>query len=517
MRWVADRDHTNPAQIVAVLFHDEAREIYSKNEWDAVKGSTQRADAQSLPFRRVYVVPVKLCQSLVDPIPDDIGKETGARMHTFRPLAGHAYDLAKPVELVRTADDKRQEAADGGRGAARPRATAPSAEAGHAAAPADDAGGLPDNEAAGDDEATLTDSLVKNTVRSNEIAQIYDKFVSTTSPTRWLNVYKDLTMYHLTLPLQHAHTPYCGKAALGFCRFGFPHEAVERTEVKTAGERLRARTKQRYKVRRRADALYMGLYNPVILRRWRASMDLQVVESGHAVAQYIMGYVLKNETERDAMLRVQHLLATLPATSPVQAQTVYRLAYMAWQGRVTSTFEACHMLLGLPVVRCSRQFQWVHTGQPSTYSAYVPRQQVKDVLEDPEVADSPAAPAVLERYQAWRAAKVRDFDMSVEEQPPCVLLLVEGEDVAKVHVKPADLTLFDGSPVTPSARRVRRCCGSGPPSSLSRRTIRTRTRRRTTTRSCCCTTPGALSAATANSPRGSRMRIGKATRGPSSV
>jgi hypothetical protein len=118
---------------------------------------------------------------------------------------------------------------------------------------------------------------------------------------------------------------------------------VRRTRRKTARELWNTRSKNRFHVRRHEDAKMMGLFNPAILRRWRASMDLQVVESGHAVARYILGYVLKNDTERDAVARLQQLLAQMPALGKVDAQAVYRLAYMSTQGRVTSTFEACHL------------------------------------------------------------------------------------------------------------------------------------------------------------------------------
>ena len=442
-RWVACREDVNPARIVAVLFHGEAREICSDEEWLKVKERTQRRDPLKprRPFFRTYVVQVELCQALVDTIPYKIGKETSARMHIFRPLFDEPYRPSQLLRLVLPGGDAARGASTAA-GSNMEAVAATVAEDGSAGASVPPAlVGLP-QEDAGD----MTETIVSRAARQDDIPSIYDKYVWTTSPMRWLETYKDLTMYQLTQSLEHKHTPYCGKVALGYCRFGFPHEPIKRTVLKDARKRWAQKTKQRYMVRRREDAQFMGLYNPVILRRWRASMDLQVVESGHAVAHYILGYVLKNDTEREALLRVQHFLSTLPATSPVQAQTIYRLAYMTWQGRVTSTFEACHMLLGLPVVRCSRQFQWVHTGQPDAYSAYVPRRQEQAVLEDPEAADSPSAPAVLQRYEDWRAAQVAAYDNAAERPRPRSLhvrLLVEGETEAELHVPPTEVTLFD--------------------------------------------------------------------------
>ena len=84
----------------------------------------------------------------------------------------------------------------------------------------------------------------------------------------------------------------------------------------------------------------------------------------------MLGYIMKNDTARDAALRLQNAMSQ--AMEAPLRQTVYRLAYTSAQGRVTSTFEACHLLLGLPVVRMSREFQWVHTGMPETYTTFIP-------------------------------------------------------------------------------------------------------------------------------------------------
>ena len=127
-------------------------------------------------------------------------------------------------------------------------------------------------------------------------------------------------------------------------------------------------------------------------------MDLQGVENSFAVARYVLGYVLKNDTARDATARLQQALARIPTDGKQTGQDIYRLSYTSSSGRVTSTFEACHLLLGLPIVRMSREFQWVHTGRPETYAAYVPKQDWQRVIDDPENnAPDPSAPKVIAR------------------------------------------------------------------------------------------------------------------------
>ena len=303
-----------------------------------------------------------------------------------------------------------------------------------------------------------TDEDELGPVEPNNVPSIYDVFVRTTAPGRYAKTYKDGVMAIYTKCLVHKHSPYCGKYTLGRsaraiapfwfippgsvrsaaaalrlasrdsrvdsrscewsacvldwaaparmggrcdglhrCRWGFPQPSVPKTRKKNHSELIRNGSKNRFFVRRRGDACMMGMFNPRILRRWRASMDLQVVENSFAVARYILGYCLKNDTQKEAHARLQQLVAKIPLQERSAAQDIYRLAYTSAQGRVTSTFEACHLLLGLPIVRLSREFQWVHTGFPETYSAYVPMKDWQKVIDDPEKAADAKAPAVLRR------------------------------------------------------------------------------------------------------------------------
>ena len=119
---------------------------------------------------------------------------------------------------------------------------------------------------------------------ASDIPPLHDAFVSTTPRAGHLRVRKHGIMASLAKPLIHKHSADCGKHSLGNCRFGFPQLAVRRTRRKTARELWSNRSKNRFHVRRRDDALMMGVYNPKMLRRWCDS--------------YILGYVLKRDTAR---------------------------------------------------------------------------------------------------------------------------------------------------------------------------------------------------------------------------
>ena len=138
-------------------------------------------------------------------------------------------------------------------------------------------------------------------------------------------------------------------------------------------EQMSSRSKNNFFVRRRQGAEFIGLYNSILLRRLRASIDLQLVRDGYAASKYIMGYVLKSDTDKMSQDRFDECREKQTASTDVTPQHVYKAAHVATQGRVTSVNEACHLVLGLPTVLFSRGSEWVPVGEPSTWSRRVER------------------------------------------------------------------------------------------------------------------------------------------------
>ena len=87
---------------------------------------------------------------------------------------------------------------------------------------------------------------LRRSAQSDDVASLYDAYVRTTSPPRHLRVYKDATMAFLAKPLMHHHTAYCGKYALGHCRFGFPLMCAKRARRKTNREMWNSRSKNKF-------------------------------------------------------------------------------------------------------------------------------------------------------------------------------------------------------------------------------------------------------------------------------
>ena len=173
----------------------------------------------------------------------------------------------------------------------------------------------------------------------------------------------------------HKCSAYCGRYTLGACRFGFPHRPEPQTRRKTGRELMQSRSKSVFAVRRAADASMMGQYNAEMLLKWRGSMDLQLISDAGSASKYILGYTLKAEEDVTTARRVEQLIHELASKGELGHQAVYRAAHTALQGRTTSTFEAAHLMLGLPVVQFSRGNVWVQVGPPSTWVVNVPKQE----------------------------------------------------------------------------------------------------------------------------------------------
>ena len=73
-----------------------------------------------------------------------------------------------------------------------------------------------------DDDVSDHDAIPEPT----NIPEAYDRFVCTTAPKRWREVYQNFIMADLSDRIRHAHSPYCAFRTTGACRFGYPQPPV---------------------------------------------------------------------------------------------------------------------------------------------------------------------------------------------------------------------------------------------------------------------------------------------------
>ena len=265
--------------------------------------------------------------------------------------------------------------------------------------------------------------------------EMCDRYISTASPKQWEQ--QDLpVMQKLAHMMVHKCSAYCGRYTLGACRFGFPHRAEPKTRRKTGREQWGSRSKSVFAVRREDDAAMMGQYNPAMLLKWRGSMDLQYISDVDNASKYILGYTLKAEEDVTSARRFEQLIRDMTQRGDINHQAVYKAAHAALQGRTTSTFEACHLMLGLPVVQFSRGNVWVQAGPPSTWVVSVPK---KD--ESLAIAHSEAYRHDPEHRPSLPLAQRQYAEMQKHFASQLIHLPVEEGD--RVEVCWSSVTFFD--------------------------------------------------------------------------
>ena len=287
------------------------------------------------------------------------------------------------------------------------------------------------------EDADWSDEEARHKFVPTRAEELSDKFICTKSPGRWLKSEKidpDKREVNAKLArlVEHRCSAYCGRFTLGSCRFGFPHTAEPRTRLRTAQEQFASRWKSSLATRRHEDDTMMGQYNIEMLRQWRASMDLQVICEVTSASRYILGYAFKSEEDFAAARRMEAIieqLTALAAGSNLNHQQVYKAAHTALQGRTTSVFEACHLLLvGFAVVEFSRDNVWVQVGPPHTWTLWVPQQDESRAFEQPEAyyqakqGNAGAMPVAQRVYQQMQTAfPDQEVEVPVEKGAPVLV------------------------------------------------------------------------------------------------
>ena len=102
----------------------------------------------------------------------------------------------------------------------------------------------------------------------------------------------------------------------------------------------------------RNDCL-LNSYNPVQLSAWRANVDMQYIVSRNRVLNYIAKFAAKSEPRSKGLKAVYGNTQKSDGNS---LKMVQKLMISSVGERDYSLQETCHLLLGLPMYRASRDF-----------------------------------------------------------------------------------------------------------------------------------------------------------------
>ena len=136
------------------------------------------------------------------------------------------------------------------------------------------------------------------------------------------------------------------KKGIQECHFGYPKLLHPTTTIDIEGSTPTLLTQ-------RNDCL-LNSYNPVQLSAWRANVDMQYIMSRNRVLNYIAKYAAKSES-KGLKAVYGNALKTLKSDSS-SLKMVQKLMISCVGERNYSAQETCHLLLGLPMYRASRDF-----------------------------------------------------------------------------------------------------------------------------------------------------------------
>ena len=275
-----------------------------------------------------------------------------------------------------------------------------------------------------------------------DVIEFIDKYISCSKPTMESNE----EMSALVANQMHRHSHTCRKGRKFQCRFGFPKPPMPNTvlleplpadmdanekskhrkvytviheELKKMGTgetidftEFLARQKLTYDeyilairsslksatifLKRTPSEIRVNAYNPVLIKAWRANMDIQFVTNVFACAMYIASYVTKSQRGMSELLRKAADEAKLNDGSNIRQQ-LRAVGNKFLNAVEISAQEACYILLQLCMRKSSRQVIFVNTNLPEDRVFLLKPQSVIENMDDDD--ENVESRGLITRYE----------------------------------------------------------------------------------------------------------------------
>ncbi|XP_078677726.1 uncharacterized protein LOC144914113 [Branchiostoma floridae x Branchiostoma belcheri] len=193
-----------------------------------------------------------------------------------------------------------------------------------------------------------------------KITNFIDKYCTVQIPDKQ----SDPELYDLvTTVQQHRHTHTCQKKRNSQCRFNYPRPQRDQTTINHNENSDIYNCKRRfYDLQRQETEVYINAYNPTLLRAWAGNLDVQLISSSFATAQYISTYVAKSEPV-ELYQTISKRLKCLPESASIRKK-MFTIGNTLLSHRLISAQEAAFFLAELPYKRSSRSTIFINTARP---------------------------------------------------------------------------------------------------------------------------------------------------------
>ena len=275
-----------------------------------------------------------------------------------------------------------------------------------------------------------------------DVIEFIDKYISCSKPT----VESNEEMSVLVANQMHRHSHTCREGRKFQCRFGFPKPPMANTVIleplpADMDESKKADYRQIYKViheelkkmgtgetidfgeflarlkltcdeyilairsslksatiflKRTPSEIGVNAYNPVLIKEWRANMDIQFVTNVFACAMYIASYVTKSQRGMSELLRKAADEAKLNDGSNIRQQ-LRAVGNKFLNAVEISAQEACYILLQLCMRKSSRQVIFVNTNLTEDRVFLLKPQSVIENMDDDD--ENVESRGLITRYE----------------------------------------------------------------------------------------------------------------------
>ena len=163
------------------------------------------------------------------------------------------------------------------------------------------------------------------------------------------------------------------------CRFDFPRPVSQKTQIQITN--ISHTTGRFYELQRTEKSIWINPYNPAILSKWNANMDIQVVGCKNAAAAYVCTYVCKNEPDT-LKKTLSSTIKKLPSTASARKK-LSKIGNILLTHRLISAQESAYRLLNIPMVSSSRDTVFINTNIPAKqYKILKPKKQLEQLPGD---------------------------------------------------------------------------------------------------------------------------------------
>ena len=149
-------------------------------------------------------------------------------------------------------------------------------------------------------------------------------------------------------------------------------------------------------LKRTPSEIRVNAYNPVLIKAWRANMDIQFVTNVFACAMYIASYVTKSQRGMSELLRKAADEAKLNDGSNIRQQ-LRAVGNKFLNAVEISAQEACYILLQLCMRKSSRQVIFVNTNLPEDRVFLLKPQSVIENMDDDD--ENVESRGLITRYE----------------------------------------------------------------------------------------------------------------------